>query len=301
MRYINFCSNSGAVQTALDEQELGKPYVVYIEDEKRLDWNSKSRVIPFSEQPLTFEIISGGTIVFSSYNNSSTCVVEYKKNNSDWAEVHTSRDGTAISVSPGDIIQIKGKDFTSNYNGPLKFEKSTATFSAYGNIMSLLSGTGFENITVLTGDYAYSNLFDGCSGLTDAGNLILPATTLTNHAYDKMFRNCVALTTPPELPATSLIGFCYQEMFYGCASLSKAPDLLANYVPTYGYYYMFYGCRNLNYVKCLATEFENNYTTTRNMLSNVSPTGTFVKHPNATWSTGSDGIPSGWTIIDAEI
>ena len=42
MRYIQILSNSGEVQTALDSRELGKPYLAYLEDEHRIDWNSKS-------------------------------------------------------------------------------------------------------------------------------------------------------------------------------------------------------------------------------------------------------------------
>jgi hypothetical protein len=30
----------------------------------------------------------------------------------------------------------------------------------------------------------------------------------------------------------------------------------------------------------------------------VAPTGTFYKAPGATWSTGPDGIPDGWTVVD---
>lgn len=40
MRYIKSYPNSGAVQTALNEEELGKPYMAYLEDEHRIDWNS---------------------------------------------------------------------------------------------------------------------------------------------------------------------------------------------------------------------------------------------------------------------
>ena len=37
-------------------------------------------------------------------------------------------------------------------------------------------------------------------------------------------------------------------------------------------------------------------------VAGVSSTGTFVKHPNMTsLSTGSGGIPSGWTVVDEDI
>jgi hypothetical protein len=37
-----------------------------------------------------------------------------------------------------------------------------------------------------------------------------------------------------------------------------------------------------------------------NWVSNVASTGTFVKHPNmTTLPTGTNGIPSGWTVVNA--
>lgn len=42
MRHIQKLASSGAVQTALDQEELGKPYMAYLEDEHRIDWNSLS-------------------------------------------------------------------------------------------------------------------------------------------------------------------------------------------------------------------------------------------------------------------
>ena len=35
-----------------------------------------------------------------------------------------------------------------------------------------------------------------------------------------MFGGCTNLTTAPELPATTLTNFCYQKMFSGCTNLN---------------------------------------------------------------------------------
>jgi hypothetical protein len=115
-----------------------------------------------------------------------------------------------------------------------------------------------------------------------------------------MFAECLNLVAAPALPAKTLVGFCYQDMFENCSSLVKAPELLADYVPTYAYYYMFAGCSKLDYVKCLATGFAA-FSSTMSWLSRVSSQGTFVKHPNTTWSAGGDGIPAGWTVVNADI
>jgi len=63
---------------------------------------------------------------------------------------------------------------------------------------------------------------------------------------------------------------------------------------------MFRGCTALNYIKCLATDISAVGCIT-SWLQDVSSTGTFVKNPNMTsWTTGLDGIPYNWTVVDAE-
>ena len=215
-------------------------------------WSANTEPV-YSAMPFTLEIISGGTIVFSSYSDSgdSHCSVEYSINDGDWTEVQTSKAGASINVSAGDKVEIKGKTFVSNYNRNLLFRKSTALFSVKGNIMSLVSGTGFENLTILTETRAFYNLFSGTTGLVDAGNLILPAITLSENCYGGMFLGCTALTTAPVLPATTLVTQCYYQMFCNCTSLTTAPVLPATTLAKGCYQQMFKGCTNLTTVPVL--------------------------------------------------
>jgi hypothetical protein len=61
---------------------------------------------------------------------------------------------------------------------------------------------------------------------------------------------------------------------------------------------MFSGCSELNYIKMLATDISASGCLS-NWVYNVSSTGTFVKNPAMTsLSTGTSGIPSGWTVVD---
>lgn len=143
----------------------------------------------------------------------------------------------------------------------------------------------------------YYRMFGGCTSLATAPQL--PATALSYMCYEEMFKDCNSLVNAPDLPATSLVDSCYEYMFSGCTSIEKAPDLLADTVAFRAYYGMFHGCSSLNYVKCLATDISATWCT-EHWLGGVSPTGTFVKSPNmSSWTTGEDGIPSGWTVIDA--
>lgn len=151
------------------------------------------------------------------------------------------------------------------------------------------------------GLYCYDNMFFGCTSMEVAPQL--PATTLADGCYMGMFSGCTSLSTAPALPATTLAEDCYHRMFEGCTSLIKAPDLPAATLFGQVYGGMFDGCTSLNYVKCLATDLGENvgvYASVADWLNNVSPTGTFVKHPDmANWPTGTiDGIPSGWTVED---
>ena len=173
-------------------------------------------------------------------------------------------------------------------------------------------------------DYCYDMMFQGCTSLVTAP--ALPATTMTKSCYEMMFKECTSLIAAPALDATTLADLCYQQMFYGCTSLATAPlELPATTLKKQCYTSMFYGCKNLttapalpattladacyammfqncsslNYIKCLATNISASSCTT-NWVSGVNSSGTFVKTSSMTsWSTGVNGIPSGWTVSDA--
>lgn len=305
MRYIQILSNSGDVQTALDAQELGKPYVAYLEDEHRIDWNS--RYINYAGMPLTFNITGDGNINVGN----SVGSMEYSLNGSNW----TAAQGLTISVHTGDKIRFRIHNWDKYYRA---FKDSTASFVAYGN-------PNYNNQNIDSLDHR--EMFKGCTGLTDASNLILaatslqnqcygsmfsgctsltaapalPATTLANNCYNGMFAGCTGLTAAPELPATTLAAGCYGSMFAGCTSLTTAPELPATTLANRCYNGMFDGCTSLNYIKCLATDVSANRCT-EGWLSRVASSGTFVKNPNmSSWTTGTDGIPSNWTVQDATV
>lgn len=210
----------------------------------------------------------------------------------------------------------------------------------YGNIMSLIYGDNFIGNNTLTEPYTFRLLFEngvvrnaenlilpstvlteGCysgmfqylpsppvTGTVREHHLItapeLPATTLAQGCYTQMFAGAHLLTKAPSiLPATTLVQYCYSGMFWGCTSLTTAPELPATTLAQRCYDYMFYDCANLNYIKCLALEVDNIsvVNSTHFWVYGVGPTGTFVKNVNMnSWPTGKDGIPSGWTVENAE-
>ena len=140
----------------------------------------------------------------------------------------------------------------------------------------------------------YNCMFEGCTSLTSAPEL--PATYLVRECYHSMFNGCTSLTSAPILPATTLDWGCYSEMFQGCTSLTSAPELPAKELIRNCYQLMFKDCSKLRYVKALFTNSPSEETT-KDWLSGVAASGTFVKSRNATWNViGVHGIPKGWKI-----
>ena len=205
--------------------------------------------VDFSTEPLTFNILSAGTINWTASNSSVSRTIEYKLNNNEWTSITSNKGSSAptITVNPGDKIQFRGNNTqygnsSSNYNS---FRGSTASFEAEGNIMSLIYGDEFKNNLTISSDYAFAKLFIDCTKLVSAENLILPATTLASQCYYYMFNGCTSLTTAPKLPAITLVNNCYSEMFRGCTLLTTAPELPATTLADGCYSGMFWGCTSL--------------------------------------------------------
>lgn len=277
---------------------------------------------PDLTQPLTFEILSDGALYLQRDSSLYTCYYKYKLNDGEWIIKDNNYNQKICDVVAGDIVQVKYYQ-TNNYE---KFYfSSTCQFKVSGNIMSLITND-YESATTLSTQNVFYGLFNGCTGLTDASNLLLPATnlsgatycygilfqncssltvapslpatTLGQRCYYQMFNGCTSLTSAPELPATTLEINCYQSMFYGCTSLRTAPALPATTLANNCYSYMFRNCSNLNYIKCLATNISASRCTTY-WVQGVAATGTFIKNPNmSSWTTGNGGIPSNWTVED---
>ena len=140
----------------------------------------------------------------------------------------------------------------------------------------------------------YSRMLQGCTSLTQAPEL--PATTLAEECYRGMFLRCTSLTQAPALPATTLAIRCYAEMFQYCSALVQAPELPATTLADHCYYAMFHSCSKLNYVKAMFTTDPTTGSYLSEWLSIVSPTGTFIKSKDATWTNEQAGIPTGWTV-----
>ena len=189
----------------------------------------------------------------------------------------------------------------------------------FGGCTALASCPELQCLTLTTS--CYEGMFDGCRMTATCS---LPATTLAERCYCKMFaRNpnlvtitplnavtlakecymsmfeaCTSLVTAPVIAATTLAQNCYKQMFYNCTSLTTIPPLYAEALVTGCYSIMFRNTK-VNYIKALfLTQPTTSYTQGWVQdIPNVS-TSIFVKHIDATWTdTGDSAVPSNWTVI----
>lgn len=181
----------------------------------------------------------------------------------------------------------------------LVLPETTLTQKCYSNMFQdCTSLTAAPELPATTlAPQCYASMFDGCTSLATAP--VLPATTLAEDCYMSMFAGCTSLTTAPALPATTLSIRCYRDMFALCSSLTEAPALPASVLTEQCYDYMFSSCTSLNYIKMLATDVS-----ARRCLGdwvyNVASSGTFVKNASmVTLPSGTSGIPTGWSVVDA--
>ena len=186
---------------------------------------------------------SGETTISPTVNGSLPNLnLQYRINNGEWSDfiVGTTAD---IHVVAGDFVQFKGNNPSgiSDYNNYLNFSIS-GLFHLSGNVMSLIDGVG--ETLIIPNDYCFYRLFFN-SNVKTVSKDFLPAITLTNSCYEKMFRECQNLTNAPELPATTLLSGCYDEMFIECPNLKQAPELPATTLEYNCYHGMFQGCSNL--------------------------------------------------------
>ena len=250
--------------------------------------------------------------------------IQFRGNNTAYAtnSYYNSFSGSTASFeAEGNIMSlIYGDDFKNK----LTISSTYAFYGLFSGCTNLVYAKNLILPATTLASRCYFNMFNGCTSLTTAPSK-LPANTLATYCYDAMFKNCTSLTTAPALPATTLVqscylamfenctsltiapalpantlvDSCYYDMFRGCTSLRQSPELPANTLAEYCYYQMFKNCTSLNSIKCLATNTSER-NCTKDWVSGVASTGIFVKNPNMSgWATGNNGIPSGWTVIDA--
>lgn len=209
------------------------------------------QIIPYvtfkAEEEQKFKMTTRG-----NYNISN---LQYSVNNGEWQNVVADGEGVAFGGANGDL-RLRGTNPNGTANNANDY--STITFTndvnvaCTGDIRTLLD---WKNYNIVKTDNArFCCLFQNCSVLTSAPEL--PATTLADYCYYKMFYYCTNLTSAPVLPATTLAEGCYSFMFYNCTNLTSAPELPTKTLANSCYCCMFSNCKKMSSVTMLAPKSE---------------------------------------------
>ena len=169
---------------------------------------------------------------------------EYSLNGGGWNKV-VAGEGVDFGGT-NSTLRLRGTNPNGTAESLSKYSKITfiennVKVACTGDIRTLLDYSNYA--IVATNKARFCKLFENCAALTSAPDL--PAKDLANKCYSFMFEGCTSLKTAPNLPATKLAGDCYFRMFFRCKSLETAPTLLAESLASYCYSYMFMNCTNL--------------------------------------------------------
>lgn len=201
---------------------------------------------------------------------SSNQYIEYSIDKSEWHELTPAT--TPIILNERDCLYVRG--ILSGNNSSTDYTKFSITgdVDVKGNIQALLDYNNPDSVAIPY-TAACLSLFRNCHGLKNAGELLLPATTLSTNCYNSMFADCWYIETVPELPALILPAQCYRYMFLRCYPISR--------------------------IKCLATNISARYCVDQWVVYVQTNSGVFIKHPDMqSWTIGGN-VPANWTVEDA--
>ena len=214
-------------------------------DEGITNW-IKENCVDYSKIPLCFEALEDGNVKLiktedPDYTLNPSLLYSFdNKTWNDWDYV------IGTDLKQGEKLYLKTKKEYDTVSHDLSYITflTTNKFNICGNLISLIYNDFIDKKTI----YAYSfwHLFNNCTRLINASNLVLPATILTTCCYDSMFNYCTGLVSAPELPATKLANGCYDSMFNYCTGLVSAPELPATTLASACYNSMFYNCSNIS-------------------------------------------------------
>ena len=258
-KYLKLFDTHTEYAAYISGQDSVKPNVSYCKDNDDVHYNPKT----WANEYMQTVALESGTISFNIWRDMGTDLITSISYSTDNGETWTTTENEddkgdnlqiSVNVQAGDKVLWKGDavqtGYYSDYEYGCSFFSSTCEFDAKGNVMSLVCGDEYDNVTTISGTGQFAYLFSDCyneleCNIANARDLVLPATTLTDSCYACMFYNCTSLITAPELPATTLADSCYACMFYNCANLITAPELPVTELTEYCYNTMFSGCTSL--------------------------------------------------------
>lgn len=285
-KHTGIFATSGDVRNALIEGNLHNPYIAIVQDGNYIDWNSMEQS---RQVPLTFDILSGGTILFRAQSNAAARTVQYRLNGGEWTTITSATGSSApeIQVEAGDKVEWKGNNasYAVRTDNATRFTLSTAYFNLRGNLMSLIDAENYPTMTEMpSGTHNFWAMFFH-TNVVDASELILPIKP-REYAFYYFFKDCPTLIKSP--------------VFGG-----MDPEAAHNTIlPNNAFYYTLENCTGLQNIKCFYNRSIQPGQTFQGWVKGLSTGGVFEKYPGDTsWAATSaqNNAPYGWTVQDAVI
>ena len=273
---------------------------------------------------------SVGTLTLTKTGTPNATELYYSFDKVSWTAFDLTQASSTVSIPAGKTIYFRGNntngfnvDSSNNFNITMNTSNTVG-----GDIRSLVSATGFENVTTMP-EGCYARLFRYNLYLTDASKLEINYSAVTRGGFVGTFDNCRNMAKGPDFNSVTIAyegGF--NTTFTGCNSLNVAPKFdnlkeLSGDAVMYGTFShctslvsadlssitnvgtgsnvvreTFNNCSSLNYVKCPNIPTWNTGKFNK-WLNGVAATGTVVKPSDLTIPTDNvSGIPTGWTTED---
>lgn len=217
---------------------------------------------------------SGKVWVVSDSNTPTKTDIEYSLDGTNWIQGVFSGRFININVVQGDKVYFRT---TSGWNysivGDYKFG-ANVNVSVHGDIRSIIDYRD-ESITDIP-NFCFTYLFGGCYSnlLSVDDNIFSKLLNIGEYGLYSAFSSCDKLQKSPTLPFETLSDHCFDSMFVSCSMLNEVTSLAKNGI----------GVGD----------------STNRWLIGASASGTF-KCPQesvASYSQDTNGIPSGWTIVN---
>lgn len=256
-----------------------------VDSQNRTIWE-KQTTIDYKE-PLYFIFDNSTYDKYVNFSNAGASIAksiyistEKMSNDYNWTyagELSTDNNFLQININ-SNKVWIKAEDVdnpggSSNYWSTSSGENNIYTNAtiAGGNIASMINRHGSGGDQDSGNDYCFKGMLSGNSDLINVDNLIIPYVSPRGI---RMFANILSY----------------------CNNITNGPIILTEdlYANKQCFLQAFYRCSNLSKITCKATtNIDTNFSS---WVYGVSSTGTFYKAAGATWPTGNNGIPSGWTV-----
>ena len=194
-------------------------------------------------EPLTFEALGNGNILWKTSNAAWQKTIEYSKDGVNWTSITSTTSGAAIPVSTGEKVYIRGNNTAYGSSSYYCYFSGNVNYYVYGNMKDLLA-PGHKNQLE---EYCFKNLFFTNTYVRSHASkkIYLPSILMGPYCYYQMFYGCKNITIPPEIDALILSDYCFAGMFYNCSSLTASPAITAIALAEYCYESMFQGCKSI--------------------------------------------------------